>query len=204
MTTMVEAWGADVLAEIDPEMFTDFATVRPQVRLDRGTQSLDRLADCRRVVGVAARYRRHLDARPRAGIALAAVLRADHRHRRTLRRHDGVVARRAPRRRPALPARSTRRNRIRPRTHRPVRAAAFAVRRADRHRRCAPRRLASRRPAHRIALGCRARLCVAGPVAQGRDGPGRSRLLDDRHAGAALRPRLGRSRVRRACRRIDR
>lgn len=34
MTTMVEAWGADVLAEIDPEVFTDFATVRPQVRLD--------------------------------------------------------------------------------------------------------------------------------------------------------------------------
>ena len=35
MTTMVEAWDADVLAEIDPEMFTDFATVRPQVRLDQ-------------------------------------------------------------------------------------------------------------------------------------------------------------------------
>jgi proteasome assembly chaperone (PAC2) family protein len=34
LTTMVEAWGADVLAEIDPEPFTDFATVRPQVRLD--------------------------------------------------------------------------------------------------------------------------------------------------------------------------
>ena len=34
LTTMVESWGADVLAEIDPEMFTDFATVRPQVRLD--------------------------------------------------------------------------------------------------------------------------------------------------------------------------
>ncbi len=35
MTTMVESWGADVLAEIDPEMFTDFATVRPEVRLDQ-------------------------------------------------------------------------------------------------------------------------------------------------------------------------
>jgi proteasome assembly chaperone (PAC2) family protein len=34
MTAMVEAWDADVLAEIDPESFTDFATVRPQVRLD--------------------------------------------------------------------------------------------------------------------------------------------------------------------------
>ena len=35
MTAMVEAWDADVLAEIDPEVFTDFATVRPQVRLDQ-------------------------------------------------------------------------------------------------------------------------------------------------------------------------
>jgi len=35
LTTMVESWGADVLAEIDPEAFTDFATVRPQVRLDQ-------------------------------------------------------------------------------------------------------------------------------------------------------------------------
>jgi proteasome assembly chaperone (PAC2) family protein len=34
MTAMIEAWDADVLAEIDPEPFTDFATVRPQVRLD--------------------------------------------------------------------------------------------------------------------------------------------------------------------------
>lgn len=32
--TMIEAWGARALAEIDPEVFTDFATVRPQVRLD--------------------------------------------------------------------------------------------------------------------------------------------------------------------------
>jgi proteasome assembly chaperone (PAC2) family protein len=30
---LVEAWGAEPLAEIDPEEFTDFATVRPQVRL---------------------------------------------------------------------------------------------------------------------------------------------------------------------------
>jgi len=34
LTTMIEAWGADALAEIDPEVFTDFATIRPQVRLD--------------------------------------------------------------------------------------------------------------------------------------------------------------------------
>jgi len=35
MTAMIESWDADVLAEIDPETFTDFATVRPQVRLDQ-------------------------------------------------------------------------------------------------------------------------------------------------------------------------
>jgi proteasome assembly chaperone (PAC2) family protein len=34
LTTMIESWNADGLAEIDPEGFTDFATVRPQVRLD--------------------------------------------------------------------------------------------------------------------------------------------------------------------------
>ena len=34
LTAMIEAWGADALAEIDPEVFTDFATVRPQVKLD--------------------------------------------------------------------------------------------------------------------------------------------------------------------------
>ena len=32
--TMIESWGASALAEIDPDPFTDFATVRPQVRLD--------------------------------------------------------------------------------------------------------------------------------------------------------------------------
>ncbi|MEZ5274272.1 MAG: PAC2 family protein [Ilumatobacteraceae bacterium] len=31
---LVESWGAQAMAEIDPEEFTDFATVRPHVRLD--------------------------------------------------------------------------------------------------------------------------------------------------------------------------
>ncbi|MEL6890398.1 MAG: PAC2 family protein [Actinomycetota bacterium] len=35
MSTMIESWEAEALAEIDPEVFTDFATVRPQVRLDQ-------------------------------------------------------------------------------------------------------------------------------------------------------------------------
>ena len=34
LRTMIESWGASALAEIDPDPFTDFATVRPQVRLD--------------------------------------------------------------------------------------------------------------------------------------------------------------------------
>lgn len=34
--TLVDAWGAEPLAEIDPEEFTDFATVRPSVALERG------------------------------------------------------------------------------------------------------------------------------------------------------------------------
>jgi proteasome assembly chaperone (PAC2) family protein len=33
---LIEAWNAQPLAEIDPEEFTDFATVRPHVRLDAG------------------------------------------------------------------------------------------------------------------------------------------------------------------------
>ena len=33
---LIEAWKAQPLAEIDPEEFTDFATVRPHVRLDAG------------------------------------------------------------------------------------------------------------------------------------------------------------------------
>ncbi len=34
MQTLIEAWAAEPLAEIDPEPFTDFATVRPHVHLD--------------------------------------------------------------------------------------------------------------------------------------------------------------------------
>jgi proteasome assembly chaperone (PAC2) family protein len=34
--TLVDAWDAQPLAEIDPEDFTDFATVRPSVALERG------------------------------------------------------------------------------------------------------------------------------------------------------------------------
>ncbi|MFZ9291659.1 MAG: PAC2 family protein [Ilumatobacteraceae bacterium] len=36
VTNLVEGWGARLLAEIDPEEFTDFATTRPRVRLREG------------------------------------------------------------------------------------------------------------------------------------------------------------------------
>lgn len=38
--TLVERWGATALAEIDPEPFTDFATVRPHVRLESGERRI--------------------------------------------------------------------------------------------------------------------------------------------------------------------
>lgn len=38
--TLVERWGATALAEIDPEPFTDFATVRPHVRLEEGRRRI--------------------------------------------------------------------------------------------------------------------------------------------------------------------
>ena len=44
---LVERWGATAVAEIDPEPFTDFATIRPHVRINDGPP-LDRLADGRR------------------------------------------------------------------------------------------------------------------------------------------------------------
>jgi len=36
----IEEWGAMAVAEIDPEPFTDFATVRPHVRLDGGRRKI--------------------------------------------------------------------------------------------------------------------------------------------------------------------
>ena len=36
LRTLIETWGARPLATIDPEEFTDFATIRPHVRLAAG------------------------------------------------------------------------------------------------------------------------------------------------------------------------
>ena len=42
VTNLVEGWGARLLAEIDPEDFTDYATTRPKVRLrDGGRRVID-------------------------------------------------------------------------------------------------------------------------------------------------------------------
>jgi proteasome assembly chaperone (PAC2) family protein len=38
LRAMINSWGAEPLAEIDPEVFTDFATVRPLVQLDADNQ----------------------------------------------------------------------------------------------------------------------------------------------------------------------
>ena len=37
---LVERWGATAVAEIDPEPFTDFATIRPHVRIHDGKRSI--------------------------------------------------------------------------------------------------------------------------------------------------------------------
>jgi proteasome assembly chaperone (PAC2) family protein len=37
---LVERWGATAVAEIDPEPFTDFATIRPHVRLNDGQRTI--------------------------------------------------------------------------------------------------------------------------------------------------------------------
>ncbi len=132
MTTMVEAWDADVLAEIDPESFTDFATVRPAGATRRRPQPIDRVADRRRVVGVAPRHRRHPRARPRTRTPLAALLRTDHRHRRSFRGDDGDLARCTARRRPALAAGPADRHGIRRFADRAIRTPALAVRGARR------------------------------------------------------------------------
>jgi proteasome assembly chaperone (PAC2) family protein len=38
--TLIERWDATPIAEIDPEPFTDFATIRPHVRLDDGRRTI--------------------------------------------------------------------------------------------------------------------------------------------------------------------
>lgn len=40
LRSFVEQWGATAVAEIDPEPFTDFATIRPHVRLRDGRRSI--------------------------------------------------------------------------------------------------------------------------------------------------------------------
>ena len=40
LRALVETWGATAIAEVDPEPFTDFATIRPHVRINSGKRSI--------------------------------------------------------------------------------------------------------------------------------------------------------------------
>ena len=40
LRSLVETWGATAVAEIDPEPFTDFATIRPHVRINAGRRTI--------------------------------------------------------------------------------------------------------------------------------------------------------------------
>ena len=91
--TMVNHWGATHIADIDPEVFTDFATVRPSVYPPRRAPR-HRLADGTGLGRLAARRRRDPDRRPGTGAAVAPLLTADRRTRRALQR----VAEHQPRR----------------------------------------------------------------------------------------------------------
>ena len=83
LRTMIEQWGASALAEIDPEPFTDFATVRPHVRINDGRRSI-----VWPTVGVWSASLPGGDVLlvlgSGAGAAVAAVLRAARRHRRAV------------------------------------------------------------------------------------------------------------------------
>ena len=164
---MIESWGASALAEIDPDVFTDFATVRPQVRLDEehhrsivwptvgvwsaslpGTDVMLVLGPepalrwrlfTEQIVGIAERFDVSM------ALSLGALL-ADVPHTRPVpiigtATDDTMIER-------------------------------FELQRSQYegptgHRRRAPGRAATSRPVHRVAVGGGARLRVADPVAEG-------------------------------------
>ena len=194
---MIESWGASPLAEIDPDVFTDFATVRPQVRLDEDHHRSIVWPTVGVWSVVAARHRRDPRARTRARAAVAALHRAARRDRRSIRGEHGALARCAARRRPPHPPGAADRHGDRRHDDRALRAPTLAVRRSHRDRRRAPGCPAAPRPVHGVALGGGSRLCVADPLAEGGDGARRAGLFDDRHARSAQPARRGRRRVRR-------
>ena len=141
---LAEHWDATAVAEIDPEPFTDFATVRPFVVIDEGHRQIvwptvDVWAaslpstDVLLVVGPepALQWRRFCD-----------QLRQP---RRALRRVDGHRPRRPARRVPAPPAGAPDGDVHRRVAARPLRTSPAELRRPDGHRRRARRRARDRR-----------------------------------------------------------
>ena len=189
---LAERWDAELVAEIDPEEFTDFSTTRP-------AGAAGRRRPPRRSCGPPPRS---WPPRSRAATATRCSCSATSRssrwrtfcaqivgvaeaYERPARHH----ARRAARRGAPHPAHPDRRHRLRARHGRGHRAAPVDLRGAHRHRRRAPRRGPLRRPAHRLAVGHGAVLRARRPVAEGGAGARRADRRHARHLGAHHRPR---------------
>ena len=185
---LIESWNATPLAEIDPEEFTDFATVRPHVRLDAdrrrnivwptvGLWSASTPGgDVILVLGPEPALRWKLFIEQIAGVAVEmgssmlltlGALLADVPHTRDVRlmgtaTDEAMIDR-------------------------------FGLQRSnyegpDGHRRRAARRVRRPRPALGLAVGGGARLRVADAVAEGVAGAGGAHLRDPRLPGADRRP----------------
>ena len=195
---LIEAWNAQPLAEIDPEEFTDFATVRPHVRLSAGmTRTI-----VWPTVGLWSASTPggdvHLAARSRAGAALAAVQRADRRPPPTKFEASmlltlGALLADVPHSRPVqLMGTATDQTMIdrfdlqRSRYEGPTGIVGVLH-----------DALGAARPGVGLAVGSGARLRLAGAVAEGGAGAGRASLRDVRMPGADRPARRRRRRVRR-------
>ena len=197
LRTMIEAWGAEALAEIDPEVFTDFATVRPHVRLDDdqhrsivwptvGVWSVSLPGtDVILVLGPEPALRWRLFCEQIEGIAEAFGV--------TMAISLGALLADVPHSRPVpLIGTATDESLI----------ERFELRRSQYE---GPTgivgvlhdALHQQRVGHGVAVGCRTRLRLADPVAQGGDGARRAGLLDDRHPGPTVAPRRRGCRLRR-------
>ena len=159
---------------IDPELFFDFQMTRPHVSLVDGQRRLDwpenafhhaRVNGRRRRAARCGAARRHGAEPPLEGLQ-----RPRDRRRDRARRDDGGYARLAPRRRSAHAALPGDRQRLRGRRAREPRAAALPLRRADGNGRRAPRCLPRAPDPVRLALGGRAPLRPAHPLAAGGEG----------------------------------
>ncbi len=165
---LADVWATRPFASMDAEEFYDFerdaATGPPQ----RRRAARDRVAVERvlRFVGARRGPRCRGAAGHRATAQVAHLLRRGARGRDTDQRPHAHHARSAARRGAPLAARLGDRHGGRPDVDRPVLAAAFAVRRADRHRRSAPRRVQHGRPVLPLTVGGGARICAGRAFAQ--------------------------------------